>query len=853
MSVSDLLSQLRANDRFMRQMVAWERLPARSAQSLPYPAELSHSLRTALASLHIHQLYTHQVEAFEHSLRGENTVIVTGTASGKTLCYNLPVLQSLLTEPNARALYLFPTRALAQDQLSNLNRLLNACSAQHLSAAVYDGDTPQAPRKRIREQASVILSNPDMLHMGILPHHPRWSAFFAGLRYVVIDELHTYRGIFGSHVANLFRRLRRICQFYGANPQFICTSATIGNPQMLAQNIISAPVQLVAYDGSPRAEKNVLVYNPPEFTSENGVRRAYTLDAVQIASECVQADVQTALFARARVTAELMLGYLRQSLLERGVPAAQVRGYRGGYLAEERREIESGLRNGSVRAVVATNALELGVDIGELGAVVVAGYPGTIASLWQQAGRAGRRDLPSVVFFVASGAPLDQYLALHPRYIFDTSPEQARINPDNLAILFSHLRCALFELPFESGEGYGAFPNLQAFWQMLAEQNEAYLPSEGELAAQWVGNSYPAEAISLRTSGNQRVLIQDSSLGRAQTIGEIDGEVAPVQVHAGAVYLHEGKQYLVEQLDLENNLAKVRPTEVEYYTLARSETTLQVLAVTDANEYAPARRAYGSVLVNSQPIGFRRIKLYTHEVLSAEALELPKREYETNAFWLWFSPQVVKQLQLEGVHLLPNDYGPNWASQRNAARARDSYRCQRCGTPENLAAGGAQHHVHHICPFRLFGYISGENDHYLQANALENLLTLCPACHRQVETAPPTALSGLEHALLNLAPLFLMCDPGDLSALHELKSTETGAPTLYIFERNVGGIGFSECLFEKTDTLLQAVAELLAHCPCANGCPACVGPVLEDYPESLSLKETTRRVVSALLEAGHQD
>jgi DEAD/DEAH box helicase domain-containing protein len=454
MTIESVLERLRMDPQFMSNVSTWERMCARPARHVPFPEAMHPRIISALHNSGQAPLYSHQGAAIEAALAGENVVVVTGTASGKTVCYNVPVLQTLLDDAEARALYLFPTKALSQDQSSALGEFLKVLGAQdQVQVETYDGDTPPARRRAIREDVRLLISNPDMLHAGILPHHPRWADFFENLRWVVIDELHVYRGIFGSNVANVLRRLRRIAQFYDARPQFVLTSATIANPKELAERLIEAPVHLVPQDldGAPRAEKHIVIYNPPVIEPSLGIRRAYTLESTRVADMFLRGEIQTVVFARARLTTEVLLGYVRDAYERAGGDPAAIRGYRGGYLPLERREIERGLRSGEVRGVVATNALELGIDIGRLGAAVVAGYPGTIASLWQQAGRAGRRSEISAVVLVASAAPLDQFIATHPAYLFERSPEMGLINPDNLAILLRHVRCAAFELPFEYG------------------------------------------------------------------------------------------------------------------------------------------------------------------------------------------------------------------------------------------------------------------------------------------------------------------------------------------------------------------------------------------------------------------
>ena len=608
------LDRIRLSNYLMQNIRAWERLPPRPARYGAWPAGLDPRLQSARTRRGLGALYTHQALAVEAALRGENVVVVTGTASGKTLCYNLPVLNALLADPDARALYLFPTKALAQDQAAELSAFIDVLHtstsrsipvglphAHTLAVRTYDGDTPQSQRAAIRKAGGVIISNPDMLHTGILPHHPRWADLFANLKYVVLDEVHTYRGVFGSHMANVLRRLQRICAFYGAKPRFICASATIANPQALAEKLVEAPVTLVPpeADGAPRAEKHFLVYNPPITDPVLGLRRSYLLEAQRLAGEFLADDVQTAVFARTRNATEILLGYVRDEAQQRGRDPRTVRGYRGGYLPLERRAIEHGLRDGTVRGVVATNALELGVDIGQLGAVIIAGYPGTIASLGQQAGRAGRRSETSAVVLVASAAPLDQYLAAHPRYIFESSPEHALINPDNLALLVGHLRCAAFELPFGPGEGFGRFGDVQELLSLLAEEGDLH-HSNGQYS--WVAAQYPAEAISLRSATDEKVVIQAGAEGeRPLVIGEVDRSTAPVRVHTGAVYLHEGRSYVVKDLDWDTGIAHVQAEEVDYFTEASSVIDIEIVNVYDAFEVAASDSA--EAVPDEEPIG----------------------------------------------------------------------------------------------------------------------------------------------------------------------------------------------------------------------------------------------------------
>jgi DEAD/DEAH box helicase domain-containing protein len=844
MALTDALERLRLDPTLMGNVAAWERIPARPASYADFPPALDPRLVAALRQVGASPLYTHQASAVEAALSGANVVVVTGTASGKTLCYNLPVLQSMLDEPAARALYIFPTKALAQDQTAALGQFLEVLGAAgRLPVRTYDGDTPRGARSDIRQEARVLVTNPDMLHAGILPHHPRWADFLQNLRWVVLDELHVYRGVFGSNVANLLRRLRRLCRFYGSEPRFLLTSATIANPKELAEKLIEDDVALIPQDldGSPRAEKHVLLYNPPLIEPALGIRRAYTLEATRLAELFLREGVQTAVFARARMTTELLLGYVRDAYRADGGEAEAIRGYRGGYLPLERREIERGLRAGDVRGVVATNALELGVDIGQLGAAVVAGYPGTIASLWQQIGRAGRRSEVSAAVLVASAAPLDQFIATHPAYMFQRSPEMGLINPDNLAILLRHLRCAAFELPFEQNEPFGRFGPVGELLDFMAEQGELHASGGGY---HWIADSYPAEGVSLRASSDETIVIQAVDDGRPQVIGEIDAATAPVLLHEGAVYIHEGRTFLVERLDWEHALASVRPAELDYYTDAAERVELDVIEVYDALETLPARKAHGWVQVTSQATSFRKVKRYTHETLGYGQIDLPPRTYETSAYWLWLDPALVERLEAEGVLLPPQDYGPSWPAARNAARARDGFHCRQCGAPQRE---GREHDVHHVRPFREFGYIPGENRNDRQANDLDNLITLCPSCHHRAESArgKRSALGGLAYALGNIAPLYLMCDPRDLGVITEVRGSQTRAPTVTLYDRIPEGLGLAERLYEHHAELLAAALDLVRDCRCQEGCPACVGPT---GPGGAEVKLLTARLLEALLD-----
>src|SRR6188768_1139302 len=528
---------------------ATRRLPAVGATYAPFPERTDERLRAALAARGIEQLYTHQADAFAHVLAGRNVVTITPTASGKTLCYNAPVLDAILKDPSTRALYLFPTKALAQDQLAELHALTELATSHggpEIGVFTYDGDTPSDARRAIRGKAHVVLSNPDMLHAGILPHHPRWAKLFENLKFVIIDELHAYRGVFGSHLSNIVRRLQRVCRHYGSDPVFICSSATIANPRELAEGLTGRPFELVAQSGAPRGEKFFLFVNPPVVNAQLGIRRSYLSEARRVSLEFLKHNLQLILFAQSRLATEILTTYLKDAY--NGPPGASdvIRGYRGGYLPNRRREIERGLRDGAVRAVVSTNALELGIDIGALDVAVMAGYPGTIASTWQRAGRAGRRTGRSAAVLVASSAPIDQFVARHPSYFFDASPEHALINPDNLHILVDHVKCAAFELPFTGDEQFGVV-NVQ---EVLAILQESGLVHRSGSEWNWTHESYPADAVSLRSVSSDNFVIVDTTHGE-RVIAETDFTSAPAMLHEKAIYIIEGQLFQVDRLDFD--------------------------------------------------------------------------------------------------------------------------------------------------------------------------------------------------------------------------------------------------------------------------------------------------------------
>ncbi len=633
----DALEHLLAEPDIAASVAVRRVLPARPAVLEPLPDWLDERLVTALARRGIGSLYSHQVEALEVLRSGQDVAIVTPTASGKSLCYDLPVLQAIAEDPAARALYLFPTKALSQDQLAEF-RDLAGLAGMDLSAAVYDGDTPAAIRAVMREAGQVVLSNPDMLSSAILPHHTKWFQLFEQLRFIVIDEAHTYRGIFGSHVANVLRRLLRICAHYGSAPRIVLCSATIGNPGQLAEMLTGRPCHVIERSGAPQGERHIVVLDPPPLDARTGVRPGPHGLSYRAALAFLRAGRQTIVFGRARVAVELLLSSLREALREGRGPIERVRGYRSGYLPNERRAIESGLRSGEVLGVVSTNALELGIDIGRLDVSILAGYPGTIAATWQQMGRAGRRGEPSVSLLVAGAGALDRYVASHPEYLFEAMPEEARLDPENIHVLLAHLRAAAFELPFDPGERFGstAADDLLAF---LAEEGHVRQADDGRWY--WASENFPASEINLRLAAPENVLIIDTGPQRPRVLGEVDLFAARVLVHEKAIYLHDSRQYHVDVLDWEERKALVRPVDTDYYTQAELAVTLKPLEVFDSAPRTAGSRQHGEVMISSIATIFKKLKLDSHENVGWGHIHLPEMELHTTAWWVALDPSVA--------------------------------------------------------------------------------------------------------------------------------------------------------------------------------------------------------------------
>jgi len=803
--VASLLDELRATPLVSSRLVHEELLPAVPAAFRPWPSSLHPTLRKALADTGLAQAYSHQFEAIEAALAGRDVTVVTPTASGKSLCFVLPVLDAWLRDPSARSLWLFPTKALAQDQLAALESLASHLP-EGLRAAPYDGDTPPGVRRVARQEGHIVVTNPDMLHSGILPHHTSWVRLFQNLRYIVIDELHSYRGLFGSHLANVLRRLFRLCRFYGAEPVVITCSATIANPGELAERLLERPVTCISASGAPRAARRIWFWNPPAVDATIGVRRSAVLEARRLVAELLRRELQSITFARSRSAVEVLLSYL-QRMAPAGRPGAAgaVRGYRGGYLPLERRSIEAGLRDGTVRAVVSTNALELGMDIGHLDAAVLVGYPGTVASTWQQLGRAGRRDTESLGVFIATDSPLDQYLVRNPQYLLTAPPEHGLVNPDNLLVLGGHLQAATFELAFSEGESFGT-AGVEQTEDLLECFRDDGLVHRSGTRYHWSADAFPAESISLRRACAANVVIVDTSTGpdgpgqgpqgpwsgsgggrpgtNARVIGEVDQFSAPVLVHDDAIYLHEGVQFHVERLDWEEKRAYVHPVSVDHYTLAETRQQMTVLERYLGPVGTAARRSLGEVRISRLATLYKKVRFFTHENVGSGPITLPEQDLHTTAAWVALAPAGLGGLAGAGGD----------AALAGASRLLHSAACLLCMCDPRDLGTHLEPRGRHIVggasgsPVPVGAPAPGEPQEFIAGRAQ-------PATGNETGDGGTAAGAG-----------------------------EGGWPVIFLYDAVPGGVGFAERCHHSHTELVSLALDILSACGCPHGCPSCVGP-----------------------------
>lgn len=796
MDVSAFLATIKRQSFYEGQLSHLEQIPRRGARYGNLTKPLHPALRAQLQEHGIEKLYTHQTTAINAARAGQHVILVTSTASGKTLAYNLPVLQAILEQPTARALYLFPTKALAQDQLRSLNEL--GCNIEGtrsrkpaplpVSIGSYDGDTPQARRSKLRQQAQIILTNPDMLHVGILPNHALWAGFFRNLRYVVIDEAHTYRGVFGSQVACVLRRLRRVAALYGSTPQFIATSATIANPGQHFAALTSLDGQVIDSDGSPAGPRTFALWNPPFVDKAKTTRRSANGEATSLFTTLVENQTRTIVFTRARKVAELILRYARAELSKegrgkkppRGAPpvdfapsaaslADRIAAYRAGYTPEQRRQIEADLFSGKLIGVTATNALELGIDVGGLDAAVLVGYPGTIASLWQQAGRAGRGSEPSLAVLIGQDNPLDQYFMRHPADLFGRPHEHALIDPDNLYVLERHLPCAAVEVPLTNLATADRFDDEALFGPgfvpaMVRLEQQGALEFYGDRWTYHGALPHPAEAVNLRSMGGSRFALLDEAR-QNRILEEIESSSAPQRVHPGAVYLHQGESYLVTRFDAELGFAVLRPAEVDYYTTPREWSDVRIIRSLQHRPIPGGYAYFGQVRTTSQVIGYRRLRHYSEEVLGEEMLELPQTTFETAALWWDVAPEIAAACQRRGLDFL----------------------------------GG---------------------------------------------------IHAAEHACIGILPLFAMCDRWDIGGLSTPRHADTDTAQIFIYDGFPGGVGIAERGFADLPALWRATYEVIAACPCEAGCPSCIqSPKCGNNNQPLD-KAAAKLILGMLLQGG---
>jgi len=804
-----------------------------------FPAILHPAIQRALTQIGINSLYKHQTLCFQLIQTKNNVLINTGTASGKTLSFFLPILNDFFySDGIGNALFLFPTKALSNDQLQQYKLITSSIDVSKFtnnplpSISAYDGDTPKGKRIEIRKGANFLLTNPDMLHFAILPYHTLWEHYFRNLKYVVIDEIHAYRGVFGSHVANILRRLKRISHFYGRKLQFIATSATIGNPKEFVENLLEEKISLVNENFSPYGEKSIIFYNPPIENEKLGIRKSALQETMKVSHDFAEKNIQTLVFEISRKSVEKSLKLFNEIFRDKRI---KPQAYRSGYLAQDRRNIESQLRTGEIKLLFSTNALELGMDIGGISNVILCGYPGSVTSTLQQIGRAGRKTNRSSAIFIANASPIDQFLIKHPEYILLKSPESALIDPNNYLILYNHLRCSASELMFETGDKFGDlnWETIMPFLEEIGNNGELLLSDNRYY---WISSQQPVLDISLRNMGGNVVKLIDQASNKI--IGQVDYTSSLWMVHEGAVYMQQGEDYLVKELDLINNKAILEKRALNYFTNAKRETKIEFRDILEKSNFKQLEITFGEIEVNNKIIAYDEFLWDSNEKISTKELELPAINLSTQAVWFSLSENMIGKLRDQNLWLNDqNNYGENWNEIKEKIRIRDNFQCQACGIKEDKK----NHHVHHLKPLRLFENVG-------EANKFSNLVTLCPKCHNRIEmnVRVRSGLGGLKYITKNMAPLFLMCDFGDIDVYIDPSSSHVNGKPLFLFYDNISfGIGLSHHMFEILPLFFANIMLHISECPCQNGCPSCVGPEPEfGYGGKLE----TMAILKAILE-----
>ncbi|HDP67801.1 MAG TPA: DEAD/DEAH box helicase [Candidatus Marinimicrobia bacterium] len=771
--MSGRIEQLLSDKKLQKSIIHIHKIEGNAGSFAPFPADLLPEIKAVLKQRGITQLYSHQAEAWRHAAERRNFTVVTPTASGKTLCYNLPVLQEMIQNPGSKALYLFPTKALSQDQMNEVHDFITLLE-KDIKVFTFDGDTPANARQAIRKQGNIIVTNPDMLHQGIMPHHTKWMQFFQNLKFVVIDEMHIYRGVFGSHFTNVIRRLKRLCEFYRSEPLCILCSATIANPREHAEKLIEKPVELIAESGAPVSPKTLYFYNPPIVNKELGIRASYIKQTRFLANRFIRANIQTIVFALSRLNVEVLTKYLKddfESDRESLSRPEKIAGYRGGYLPNRRREIEKGIRNGTIQGVVSTNALELGIDIGSLDATILAGYPGSIASTWQQIGRAGRRGKEACGVLIARSDPIDQFLMQYPEYFFSKNPEHARINPDNLVILVEHIKCASFELPFEVDESFGnvKWEDLKEILNFLVEGGILHRSGDRWY---WSADVYPAADVNLRRIPEGNFVVVDTD-NQNRIIAEVDYSAAAMTIYPDAIYLASGEEYIVDELDWDGRKAFVRKSDADYYTDSIDYTNVKVLSDDEQRSTPKLDIFSGEVQVVTRVIGFKKIKFYTMENVGYGKINLPDLEMATTAYWFTIPERIINQLNYSRADIIDGIMGISKALHSVAA----------------LKIMSEPHDIHRA--------VGDKSSEWFAMNTITERGIYTPA----TKESPSIKLN-----------------PDELTKFQ---------PTIFIYDNYPGGIGFTQLLFDSHEELIENTYQLIKSCACKDGCPSCVGPSKE--------------------------